>query len=105
MAQPPPVSGHLDALGWHIIVITADVSIEARRRALTAGASDYLSKPYDTMEMMLRVENMLRMRFLHRELQSEKASLEQRVRERTRSLKRAIAELRCTSMPLFSSHI
>jgi hypothetical protein len=24
MAQPPPVSGHLDALGWHIIVITAD---------------------------------------------------------------------------------
>lgn len=88
-----------------IIVITADVTLEARRRALTAGASDFLSKPYDTIEMMLRVENMLRMRFLHRELQKEKASLEQRVKERTRSLKRVIAELRCTSMPLFNAHI
>jgi putative two-component system response regulator len=88
-----------------IIVITADVTVDARRRALTAGATDFISKPYDTIEMMLRVENMLRMRFLHRELQSEKASLEQRVKERTRSLKRVIAELRCTAMPLFSAHI
>lgn len=88
-----------------IVVLTADVTMDARRRALTAGASDFISKPYDTIEMVLRVENMLRMRFLHRELQSEKASLEQRVRERTRSLKKVIAELRCTSMPLFSAHI
>ena len=88
-----------------IVVITADVTVDARRRALTAGATDFISKPYDTIEMMLRVENMLRMRFLHRELQSEKASLEQRVRERTRSLKRVIAELRCTAMPLFGAHI
>jgi putative two-component system response regulator len=88
-----------------IIVITADVTVDARRRALSAGASDFISKPYDTIEMMLRVENMLRMRFLHRDLQAEKASLEQRVKDRTRSLKRAIAELRCTSMPLFSAHI
>ena len=87
-----------------IIVLTADVTVDARRRALTAGANDFLAKPYDTIELMLRVENMLRMRFLHRELQTERASLEQRVKERTRSLKRAIAELRCTTMPLFASH-
>lgn len=87
-----------------IIVLTADVTVEARRRALGAGATDFLAKPYDIVEMMLRVDNMLRMRFLHRELQREKASLEQRVKERTRSLKRAIAELRVTSMPLFASH-
>jgi putative two-component system response regulator len=87
-----------------IIVITADITLDARRRALAAGASDFLSKPYDTVEMMLRVENMLRMRFLHRELQAEKASLEQRVKERTRSLKRAMAELSCTTLPLFATH-
>jgi DNA-binding response OmpR family regulator len=87
-----------------IIVLTADSTVEARRRALSAGASDFLSKPYDIVEMMLRIENMLRMRFLHRDLQTEKASLEQKVKERTRSLKRAIAELRCANMPLFASH-
>ena len=85
-----------------IIVLTADATMESRRRALAAGATDFLSKPFDTVEMGLRIETMLRLRFLYRELRKEKALLEQRVRDRTRSLQRVIAELRCTSMPLFS---
>jgi DNA-binding response OmpR family regulator len=85
-----------------ILVLTADTSIEARRRALSAGATDFLSKPFDLVEMGLRIETMLRLRFLYRELRKEKALLEQRVRDRTRSLQRVIAELRCTSLPLFS---
>jgi putative two-component system response regulator len=85
-----------------ILVLTADVTIEARRRALAAGASDFLSKPFDTVEMVLRIEIMLKLRFLYRELRKEKTILEQRVKDRTRSLQRVIAELRCTSMPLFS---
>jgi PleD family two-component response regulator len=88
-----------------IIVLTADVTVNARRRALAAGATDFLSKPYDTIEMVLRVENALRLRFLHRDLQNEKATLERRVRDRTRSLERLVAELRCASMPLFSTHL
>jgi PleD family two-component response regulator len=88
-----------------IIVLTADVTVNARRRALAAGATDFLSKPYDTVEMVLRVENALRLRFLHRDLQNEKATLERRVRDRTRSLERLVAELRCASMPLFSTHL
>ena len=48
-----------------IIVLTADVTVNARRRALAAGATDFLSKPYDTVEMVLRVENALRLRFFH----------------------------------------
>ena len=88
-----------------IIVLTADVTVNARRRALAAGATDFLSKPYDTVEMVLRVENALRLRFLHRDLQNEKATLERRVRDRTRSLERLVAELRCASMPLFSTQL
>jgi putative two-component system response regulator len=88
-----------------IIVLTADVTLEARRRALSAGATDFLCKPFDTVEMTLRIDNMLRMRFLHRELQNEKMVLEQRVRERTRSLERLIAELRCASLPLFNVNL
>ena len=88
-----------------IIVLTADVTVNARRRALAAGATDFLSKPYDTVEMVLRVENALRLRFLHRDLQNEKATLERRVRDRTRSLERLVAELRCASMPLFSAQL
>ncbi len=85
-----------------ILVLTADATVEARRHALAAGATDFLSKPFDTVEMGLRIETMLRLRFLYRELRQEKALLEQRVRDRTRSLQRVIAELRCTSLPLFS---
>ena len=85
-----------------ILVLTADVTVEARRRALAAGASDFLSKPFDTVEMLLRIEIMLKLRLLYRELRKEKAVLEQRVKDRTRSLQKVIAELKCTAMPLFS---
>jgi len=85
-----------------ILVLTADGTSEARRRALRLGANDFIAKPFDHVEVTLRIENILRVLFLHRQLQKEKALLEQRVRERTRSLERIIAELRCATLPLFS---
>lgn len=88
-----------------MIVITADTSPETRRQALTAGANDFLCKPFDVIELTLRVDSLLRLRFLYRGLRQEKALLEQRVRDRTRSLQQVIAELRCSSLPLFSVHI
>jgi putative two-component system response regulator len=85
-----------------IIVLTADGTPEARRRALALGANDFIAKPFDNVEVTLRIENILRVLFLPRQLQKEKALLEHRVRERTRSLERIIAELRCATLPLFS---
>jgi DNA-binding response OmpR family regulator len=85
-----------------IIIITADVTPESRRRALALGATDFISKPFDIVEVALRVENVLQIRFLHRQLQNGKVLLEKRVRERTRSLERMIAELRCAALPLFN---
>jgi signal transduction histidine kinase len=69
-----------------ILVLTADVTSEAKRRALAAGAKDFLTKPFDAVEVVLRIENLLHARFLHRELQIQNETLEEQIRERTQQL-------------------
>src|SRR5713226_2498213 len=66
-----------------ILVLTADVTPEAKQRALAAGAKDFLTKPFDAVEVVLRIENLLHVRFLHRELQRQNEMLEEQVRDRT----------------------
>jgi DNA-binding response OmpR family regulator len=48
-----------------ILVLTADVTADAKEHALRAGARDFLTKPFDTVEVILRVENLLETRTLH----------------------------------------
>jgi signal transduction histidine kinase len=48
-----------------VLVLTADASGDARVRALSGGAHDYLTKPLDRVEVRLRVRNLLRTRLLH----------------------------------------
>ena len=69
-----------------IVVITADTTVASRTAALEAGATDFLLKPIDILEVTLRVKNLLRLRRLHRELTDHMASLEERVQERTAEL-------------------
>jgi len=69
-----------------VLVLTADVTSEALRRALLAGAKDFLTKPFDLQEVLLRIRNLLQTRFLHLALQYQNQTLEQRVQERTRQL-------------------
>jgi putative two-component system response regulator len=85
-----------------IIVITGDTAPESRRRALALGATDFIFKPFDLVEVALRTQHALQVCFLFRRLQNEKTVFEKSVRERTRSLERMIAELRCAALPLFS---
>lgn len=59
-----------------ILVLTADVTVDARRRALGAGATDFLTKPLDAVEVALRVEHQLRTRRLHRALRQRTDMLE-----------------------------
>jgi signal transduction histidine kinase len=66
-----------------ILVLTADVTPEAKQRALAAGAKDFLTKPLDVVEVVLRIENLLHARFLHRELERQNEMLEEQVRDRT----------------------
>jgi len=51
-----------------VLVLTADVSRESKRAALEAGASDFLTKPFEQIELLLRVRNLLEMRCLHADL-------------------------------------
>jgi signal transduction histidine kinase len=69
-----------------ILVLTADVSAETKRRALSAGAKDFVTKPFDAIEALLRIGNLLETRFLHLALQQQNELLEGQVRERTQRL-------------------
>ncbi|HEY3209629.1 MAG TPA: response regulator [Actinomycetota bacterium] len=80
-----------------ILVLTADSTPEARRRALAMGARDFLLKPFDQDEALLRIRNLLETRRLHLELISQNESLEEKVRERTIELERSLETLRRTS--------
>jgi DNA-binding response OmpR family regulator len=51
------------------VVLTADISITTRRRTLSLGAKDFLVKPLDAVETVLRIVNLLETRFLFLELQ------------------------------------
>jgi signal transduction histidine kinase len=49
-----------------VLVLTADITPEAKERALSGGARDFLTKPLDAVEVLLRVHNLLEARLLHR---------------------------------------
>lgn len=51
-----------------VLVLTADATVAAKRKALALGAKDFLTKPFDTIEAMLRVWNLLETRLLYRHL-------------------------------------
>ena len=76
-----------------ILVLTADSTVESKRQALAAGASDFLTKPFDPEEVRLRVSNLLRTRRLETHLQRHNDQLERRVRERTNDLEQAQLEI------------
>ena len=76
-----------------ILVLSADITRDAKQRALQMGAKDFLTKPLDQVEVLLRIKNLLETRFLHRALRAQNQQLEQRVRERTRSLEAAQLEI------------
>lgn len=76
-----------------VLMLTADMTPEARQRGLQAGVNDFLTKPYDRTEVVLRINNLLKTRFLHLQLQQQNNSLEERVRERTSELQQAKMEI------------
>ena len=69
-----------------VLMLTGDLSPEAKRHALALGAKDFLGKPFDTAEVVLRIQNLLETRFLY-------LSMETRVRERTADLEQSQIEI------------
>ena len=76
-----------------VIVLTADANEETKRRALRSGATDFLLKPFDEVEVLLRISNMLEIRRLHLQLAAHRAALEDAVRDRTSELREAQSAL------------
>jgi signal transduction histidine kinase len=77
-----------------VLVLTASQEAQNRRRALAAGATDILVKPFDPSELLMRIRNVLSTRFLHLELQGTNVALEQMVSARTSELEAALSELK-----------
>jgi putative two-component system response regulator len=75
-----------------VIVLTADISAEAKRQALSLGARDFLTKPFDADEVRMRVDNLLELRQAHLQLRDQNLTLEHRVLARTTELERARGE-------------
>jgi len=76
-----------------ILILTGDVSPEARRDALSRGAKDFVHKPFSSDEVLLRIGTLLETRFLYLQIQSQNQILEAKVRERTRELEAAQIEI------------
>jgi two-component system sensor histidine kinase/response regulator len=76
-----------------ILVLTADITSEAKIRALSGGASDFLTKPFDLLEVGLRIKNLLYSSYLQQQLQNQNKILDEKVRERTLELLKKNVEL------------
>jgi putative two-component system response regulator len=76
-----------------VIVLTADANENTKLRALRAGATDFLLKPFDQLEVLLRINNLLETRRLHLQLDMQVAAYADAVRERTSELREAQTQL------------
>lgn len=77
-----------------VLVLTADVTPDTRDRALSLGARDFVTKPFDATEVLLRVENLLETRQLHVDERAARARAESATRERERLLAVVAHDLR-----------
>ena len=84
-------TNHADAY-LPVIVLTAQPG--HKLRALKAGAKDFISKPFDLVEIETRIYNMLVVRFLYKKLDNYNKQLEQTVLERTAELRESEARYR-----------
>ena len=67
-----------------VIALTTDASAAGLRRALEAGANEFVNKPIEDAELLLRVRNLLAIRYCHQELRNTNVVLANELRARTR---------------------
>ena len=83
-----------------VIVLTADETEEAKLRALSAGATDFMLKPFDLTEALLRIENLLAVRHEYVQLDIQRAALEDSLQARTLELREAQSTLEKLTDPI-----
>lgn len=76
-----------------VIALTAQPAHKIR--ALEAGARDFINKPFETVEVKVRIHHMLEVRLMQRKLEAHNSNLERIVQERTAELQESEARYRC----------
>lgn len=76
-----------------ILVLTAQQSREARCAALECGARDFVSKPFDRLELLARVRNLLEVHLFQKSIKFQNQILEHTVMERTQELRSTQLEI------------
>jgi len=79
--------------GGYLPVLVLTAQPDQKLRALKAGAKDFVSKPFDLAEVLIRVYNLIEVRLLHLETRKQNEELESRVIERTSELKASLQEM------------
>ncbi len=77
-----------------IIVLSADVNFNTKKSALSSGASDFITKPFDLIEVDLRIKNLLQSAFLLSQIKNQNKILNENVLEKTTELQEIIKDIR-----------
>jgi len=77
-----------------IVMLTALQDFEHRLRGIELGADDFLTKPFNHLELLTRVRSLLRVKSLHDQVAAYNRLLEEMVAERTQALERALTDLK-----------
>ncbi len=85
-----------------VVVVTAQNDMDTRIRALEFGALDFLTKPFDAVEVLSRIRNILDVRDLYKERKQHAQLLESKVADRTRELYRRNQELQESRLEIVS---
>ena len=83
-----------------VLVLTADITNVTKQRALSSGARDFLVKPFDATEVLLRVTNLLETRHLHTRLENYSTDLAREVELRTQQITQKSNELEATRLEI-----
>ena len=82
-----------------VLAMTGNAAL--KQQAIEAGARDFIDKPFNPVEVLTRVHNVLEVRLLHREAHDYGAHLEQTVRDRTAELERFRGAMDATADAIF----
>jgi len=88
-----------------VIVLTGHYSKEDILKGISKGADDFLSKPFDIQELLLRIRNHLKIKEYHDFLQHHTMTLERQVKEKTAGLREALDQLDQSYERLKSAHV
>jgi putative two-component system response regulator len=88
-----------------IILVTVLDSREDRVKAIQAGASDFIAKPVDKTELLVRISSQLKLKEAQDELRRGRAELEERVAQRTAELRRTLEETADANRRTYTAHV